>query len=140
MNEMEELQKRIDQRLAQLERDPSDWRPCAVSIDGGKLRYAELNLAMPEPSLTRFGKGPEREFMPALGEWQMEVDGFVEPTYDVMTFRFGADTVRQPLEGEGYLTRVEPRGITGGWVTYARSSGPLTYHHVAPIDSPSDAT
>ena len=134
--EIEELQRRIDQRLMQLEREPSDWRPCAVSIDGGPLRYAEIDLTLPEPQLTRFGIEPEREFMgrlefPAdqrgLG-WRMEVDGFVEPTYGLMTFRFGADTARQPLEGEGYLTRVEQRRITGEWVTYAHSDGPLSYH------------
>lgn len=128
MDEIEELQGRIDQRM--MARDPEDpWRPIAVSIDGGELRYAEVNLTLPERTLTRFGQEPDREFMPRLGQWQMEVDGFVEPTYDVMTFRFGADTHRQPLEGKGYLTRVEQRWILGGWVTYAQSEGPLMYHH-----------
>lgn len=127
--ELDELQKRIDQRLMQLEGEKGGWRPVAVSIDGGNLRYAEVNLTMPEPNLTRFGEDPEREFLPSLGEWQMEVEGFVEPTCSEMTFRFGADILRQPLEGKGYLTRAEQRYITGEWVTYVHSDGSLTYHH-----------
>lgn len=128
-DELDELQKRIDQRLMQLEGEKGGWRPIATSIDGGPLRYAEVKLTLPEPDLTRFGQETEREFMPALGGWQMEVGGFVEPTYDLMTFRFGADVLRQPLEGKGYLAGVEQRYITGEWVTYVHSDGPLTYHH-----------
>lgn len=133
--ELDELQKRIDQRFAQLERDPSDWRPCAVSIDGGPLRYADINLTLPEPELTSFGNDAERlATMTGLGQWVMEVDGVVDPSGDLVTVRFGADVLRQPLESKVFVTWVESRHITGEMLSRLQSNGPLTYHHESEAD------
>lgn len=130
--ELEKLQKRIEQRREQLKAEESDLQPVAVSIDGGKLMYGELDLSEPEPAYTAFGQ-KSRYFIGQLGQWQIEMDGFVEPIRDFVTVRFG-DTRSQPYEGKAFITSVQSRPITGEWVSFLQSEGPLIRHVV---DTPS---
>ena len=123
--ELEKLQKRIERQRAQYEREETDVQAVAVSVNGGKLMYGELDLTLPEPAITAYGQISEH-FIGTLGEWRIEIDGFVEPVHDVVPVRFG-DTVSQPYEGHAFITRVRPRPITGEWVTNVQSTGPLTF-------------
>lgn len=125
--ELDKLQKRIEWQRAQHEREETDLYAVAVSIEGGKLMYGELDLTEPEPALTAYGEVSE-SFIGTIGEWNIEIDGFVEPVRDIVTVRFG-DTRSQPYEGKAFITSVHPRPITDDWISHLQSTGPLTYHH-----------
>lgn len=130
--ELEALQRRIEWQRAQYEREEIDLQPVAVSVNGGKLMYGELDLILPEPAITAYGQVSEH-FIGTLGEWRIEIDGFVQPVHDIVPVSFG-DTRSQPYEGNAFITSVEPRPITGEWFTNLQSTGPLTYNEESEPD------
>lgn len=127
MTPIEELQQRIDLRRAQLRREKSRLQPVAVSVAGGDLRYGELDLTLPEPLITSFGEEDHREHLPRLGEWRIEVDGFVEPVLEPVVVKFGADVGRQPLEGKMFVLKVESQFPPDGYISTLQSTGELTW-------------